>query len=122
MGNLQKVYQELATMVNTSLNWTGRRETFHTLIHFLLGVLLSHDVRLGRIASKSGFHMKIESVEQRYRRWLSNPKIKAKEIVDPIAKQLLFQRKKKRIRLQVDRTIVKGKFNSTMPLSKFVRN
>lgn len=114
MGNLQKVYQELAAMVSTSLKWTGRRETFHTLIHFLLGVLLSRDVRLGRIASKSGFYIKIESVEQRYRRWLSNPNIKAKEIVDPMVKQLLFQRKKKRIRLQVDRTIVKGKFNVLM--------
>jgi len=114
MGNLQKVYQELENMVSSQLQWNGRRETFHTLIHFLLGVLLSRDVRLGRIASKSGLVMKIESVEQRYRRWLSNPKIKAKTIVDPVAKKLLFQRKKKRIRLQIDRTIVKGKFNVLM--------
>ena len=114
MGNLQKVYQELTTMVSTQLKWKGRRETFHTLIHFMLGILLSHDVRLGRVASRSGFITKIESVEQRYRRWLSNPNIKAKDIVDPIAKHLLFQRRKKRIRLQIDRTIVKGKFNVLM--------
>jgi len=114
MGNLQKVYQELATMVSGQLRWKGRGDTFHTLIHFLLGVLLSRDVRLGRIASKSGFAMKIESVEQRYRRWLSNPNIRAKDIVDPLAKPLLFQRRKKRIRLQIDRTIVKGKFNVLM--------
>lgn len=114
MGNLRIVYQELEKMVSSQLTWKGRSETRHRLIHFLLGVLLSRDVRLGRIAPKSGFAMKIESGEQRYRRWLSNPRIKAKEIVDPVAKQLLFQRKKKRVRLQIDRTIVKGKFNVLM--------
>jgi hypothetical protein len=77
MGNLQKVFQEMATMISGQLKWKGRRETFHTLIHFLLGVSLSRDVRLARIAPKSGSGMKIESVEQRYRRWLSNTNIRS---------------------------------------------
>lgn len=114
MGNLTQAYQELEAMVKAKLNWQGRAETFHTLLHLMFGVLLSRDVRLGRIAVKSGLNWKIESIEQRFRRWLKNPTIKAQDIVDPIAKQLLFQRKKKRIRLQIDRTIVKGKFNVLM--------
>jgi len=114
MGNLCRVYQELESMIRSRLIWKGRQETLHTLIHLMLGVLLSHDVRLGRIGTKSGLPWKLESMEQRFRRWLKNPRVKAREIVDPVAKQLLFQRKRKRIRLQIDRTVVKGRFNVLM--------
>ena len=76
MGNLLKLYQEMAVMLNTQLEWQGHRQTFHTLLSLMLGVLMSRDVRLGRIASKGFLDGNIESVEQRYRRWLKNKHIK----------------------------------------------
>ena len=114
MGNLQHVYQELATMVSTQVPWDGHRQTFRTLIWMMMGVLLSRDVRLGRIAARSGLFGSVASIEQRYRRWLKNPRIKAQLIYDPAAKHLLFSRKQRRMRIQIDRTIVDGRFNVLM--------
>lgn len=111
---MHKLYQELKQMLKSQINWDGRKETFHTLVSLMVGIMLSRDVRLGRIAVKGGLEGTIESIEQRYRRWLKNPQIKSKVIYDPIGKRLLFSRKKRRIRIQIDRTIVKNRFNVLM--------
>ena len=109
-----KQYQKIKAMLKSQINWQGHKDTFQTLVSMMIGVLLSRDVRLGHIAMKGGLSGKIESIEQRYRRWLNNPKITAKVSYDPIAKQLLFSRKKRRVRLQIDRTIIDGGFNVLM--------
>lgn len=114
MGNWVKLYQEMAAMLKAQLEWQGHRQTFHTLLSLMVGVLMSRDVRLGRIAAKGFVDGNIESVEQRYRRWLKNKHIKPQLIYDPLAKQLLFSRKRRRLRLQIDRTLVKNKFNVLM--------
>lgn len=111
MGQL---YQEIKGLLKQGITWTGHKDTLHTLVSMMIGVLLCRDVRLGHIAAKGGLEGHLENIEQRYRRWLKNPRIKAREIVDPLAKQLLFQRKKRRIRLQIDRTIIDGGFNVLM--------
>ena len=85
-------------MINLQLAWQGRKET-------LLSLMI-RDVRLGRIAAKGIVSRKIESIEQRSRRWLKNKQIKPQLIYDPLAKKLLFSRKR-RLRLQIDRTLVK---------------
>ena len=111
---MHPLYQELKGLLKQRISWTGHKDTFHTLVSMMLGIFLCRDVRSGKIASKSGLSGQIESIEQRYRRWLKNPRIKARTIVDPIAKQLLFSRKKRWIRLQIDRTIIDGGFNVLM--------
>jgi len=108
------LYQEIKGLLKQRIVWTGHEQTLHTLVSMMLGVLLCRDVRLGHIAMKGGLFGQLESIEQRYRRWLKNPRIKAREIVDPVAKQLLCQRKKRKIRLQIDRTIIDGRFNVLM--------
>jgi hypothetical protein len=87
----------MVAMINLQLAWQGRKET-------LLSLMI-RDVRLGRIAAKGIVSRKIESIEQRSRRWLKNKQIKPQLIYDPLAKKLLFSRK--RLRLQIDRTLVK---------------
>ena len=109
-----ELYQELKGLLKQRIVWTGHKQTLHTLVSMMIGVLMSRDVRLGHIAMKGGLEGQMENIEQRYRRWLKNPRIKAKEIVDPVAKQLLFSRKKRKIRLQIDRTIIDGGFNVLM--------
>lgn len=111
---MHSLYQELKGLLKQRIVWRGHKDTFHTLVSMMLGIFLSRDVRLGRIAPKSGLSGQMESIEQRYRRWLKNPRIKAKEIVDPVAKALLFSRKKRWIRLQIDRTLVDARFNVLM--------
>jgi len=111
---MHSLYQELKGLLKQRIVWTGHKQTLHTLVSMMIGVLMSRDVRLGHIAMKGGLDGKMENIEQRYRRWLKNPRIKAREIVDPVAKQLLFSRKKRKIRLQIDRTIIDGGFNVLM--------
>ena len=74
MSSPLKLYHHVMDMLKP-IAWQGRKETLQTLAFMMTGIFQSRDVRLGRIAGKVPLPIKQDSVEQRFRRWLKNPRI-----------------------------------------------
>ena len=110
MSSPLKLYHHVMDMLKP-MAWQGRKETLHTLAFLMTGIFQSRDVRLSRIAEKVPLDTKQDSVAQRFRRWLKNPRINERLIYDPIAKRLLFSLRHTRIRIQIDRTLIGDQFN-----------
>jgi hypothetical protein len=71
-------------------------------------------VRLSRIAENVPLDVQEDSVAQRFRRWLKNPRLDERAIYDPVARQLLVSLRHTRLRLQIDRTLIDERFNVLM--------
>lgn len=110
MSSPLKLYHHVLDMLKP-MAWQGRKETMRTLALLMTGIFQSGDVRLGRIAKKVPLPIKQDSVEQRFRRWLKNPRIDERVIYDPIAQGLLFSLRHTRLRVQIDRTLIGDRFN-----------
>jgi hypothetical protein len=94
-------------------NW-GRPESMQTLALLMTGIFHSRDVRLSRMAENVPLDIQEDSVAQRFRRWLKNPRIDERTIYDPVARQLLLSLRHTRLRLQIDRTMIDDRFNVLM--------
>jgi len=110
MSSPLKLYHHVLTMLKP-IEWQGRKETLKTLALMMTGIFQSRDVRLGRIAGKVPLPIKQDSVEQRFRRWLKNPRIDERMIYDPIARGVLFSLRHTRLRIQLDRTLIGDRHN-----------
>jgi hypothetical protein len=110
MSSPMKLYHHVMVMLKP-MAWPGRKETMQTLALLMTGIFQSGDVRLGRIAKKVPLFIKQDSVEQRFRRWLKNPRLDERVIYDPIARGLLFSLRRTRLRVQIDRTLIGDQFN-----------
>ena len=110
MSSSLKLYHHVMAMLKP-MAWQGRTETLHTLAFMMVGIFQSRDVRLGRIAGKVPMPIKQDSVEQRFRRWLKNPRIDERILYDPIAQGLLFSLRHTRLRVQIDRTLIGDRHN-----------
>jgi len=110
MSSPLKLYHHVMDMLKP-VAWQGRKETMQTLAFLMAGIFQSRDVRLGRIAGKVALPIKQDSVEQRFRRWLKNPRIDERVIYDPIAQGLLFSLRHTRLRIQIDRTLIGDRHN-----------
>lgn len=110
MSSSLKLYHHMLMMLKP-IAWQGRKETLQTLALLMTGIFQSRDVRLGRIAGKVPLPIKQDSVEQRFRRWLKNPRIDERVIYDPIARGLLFSLRHTRLRIQIDRTLIGERHN-----------
>jgi hypothetical protein len=85
-----------------------------TLALLMTGIFSSRDVRLSRIAENVPLDVQEDSVAQRFRRWLKNPRLDERAIYDPVARQLLVSLRHTRLRLQIDRTLIDERFNVLM--------
>lgn len=110
MNSPLKLYHHVMDMLKP-LAWQGRKETVQTLALMMTGIFQSGDVRLSQIARKVPLPSKQDSVAQRFRRWLKNPRIDERLIYDPLARGLLFSLRHTRLRVQVDRTLIGNRFN-----------
>jgi hypothetical protein len=80
----------------------------------MTGIFHSRDVRLSRIAENVPLDIQEDSVAQRFRRWLKNPRVDERAIYDPVARQLLVSLRHTRLRLPIDRTMIDDRFNVLM--------
>ena len=90
MSSPIRLYHKFHEMLQTMPKW-GRPELLETLALFMVGIFESRDVRLGRIAADVPLDTQEDSVAQRFRRWLKNPKVDERTIFDPVAQQLLWR-------------------------------
>jgi len=98
----------------------GRIELIKTLALMMVGIFESRDVRLSQMAEKVPLAVQEDSVVQRFRRWLKNPKVDERVIYDPMVAALLVGLSPTRLRIQIDRTIIDKRFNILM-LSLYYR-
>jgi hypothetical protein len=96
------------------MGYWGRPESMQTLALLMTGIFHSRDVRLSRIAENVPLDIQEDSVAQRFRRWLKNPRIDERAVYDPVARQLLLSLRHTRLRLQIDRTMIDDRFNVLM--------
>lgn len=75
------------------------------------GIFHSKDVRLDSIATDLPLEAKPESVGKRFRRWLKNNDIDERAIYDPVIRGLLARLRYPRLRIQIDRVMIKRRFN-----------
>jgi hypothetical protein len=108
-----RLYHELHRALKHLGKW-GRPESMQTLALLMTGIFSSRDVRLSRIAEHVPLDMQEDSVAQRFRRWLKNPRLNERAIYDPVARQLLVSLRHTRLRLQIDRTLIDNRFNVLM--------
>lgn len=108
-----RLYHQLHQALKNMGNW-GRPETMQTLALMMTGIFHSRDVRLSRIAENVPLDIQEDSVAQRFRRWLKNPRNDERAIYDPVARQLLVSLRHTRLRLQIDRTMIDDRFNVLM--------
>jgi hypothetical protein len=119
MSSPLKLYHQIHEALKGLGKW-GRPELVETLAYLMVGIFMSRDVRLNRIAEEVPLAIQEESVAQRFRRWLKNPQVDERTIYDPVVRALLNSLRHTRLRIQVDRTLVEGRFNVLM-LSVFYR-
>jgi len=108
-----RLYHQLHDALKQLGKW-GRPETVQTLALIMTGIFHSRDVRLSRIAEKVPLDVQEDSVAQRFRRWLKNPRVDERAIYDPVARQVLVSLRHTRLRLQIDRTMIDDRFNVLM--------
>jgi hypothetical protein len=119
MSSPIRLYHEFRGLFSQMSKW-GRPELLETLALFMVGVFVSRDVRLGRIAAEVPLDIQEDSVAQRFRRWLKHPKVDEGVIFDPVARRLLWSLRHTRLRIQIDRTTIQDRFNILM-LSVYYR-
>ena len=119
MSSPLKLYHQFHEALKGLEKW-GRPELVQTLAYLMVGIFRSQDVRLSRIAADVPLAGQDESIAQRFRRWLKNPTVNERAIYDPVVKQLLLSLRHTRLRIQIDRTVVDGRFNVLM-LSLYYR-
>ncbi len=108
-----RLYHQMHHALKRLGNW-GRPETMQTLALLMTGIFHSRDVRLSRRAEHGPLDTQEDSIAQRFRRWLKNPRINERAIYDPVARQLLLSLRHTRLRLQIDRTMIDDRFNVLM--------
>jgi hypothetical protein len=108
-----RLYHQLHRALKVLGKW-GRPEGRQTLALLMTGIFHSRDVRLSRIAENVPLDIQEDSVAQRFRRWLKNPRNDTRAIYDPVARQLLVSLRHTRLRLQIDRTMIDDRFNVLM--------
>jgi len=111
MSSPKRLYHELLKMLKPLGKW-GRPELLETLALLMTGIFGSEDVRLNRIAARVPLAIKEESVAQRFRRWLKNPRVDVRVIYDPVARQMLASLRHTRVRIQIDRSVFDDRFNT----------
>lgn len=119
MSSPSRLYHEIRGLLSNMPKW-GRPELVETLALFMVGIFAGRDVRLGRIAAEVPVDIQEDSVAQRFRRWLKNPKVDEQVIFDPVARRLLWSLRRTRLRIQIDRTTMQDRFNILM-LSVYYR-
>jgi len=113
MSSPKRLYHELLKMLKPLGKW-GRPELRETLALLMTGIFASEDVRLNRLAARVPLDVKEESVAQRFRRWLKNPRVDVRMIYDPVARQMLASLRHTRVRIQIDRSVFDDRFNVLM--------
>ena len=113
MSSPKRLYHELLAMLKP-LGKGGRPERRETLALLMTGSFASEEVRLHRLAARAPLDVKEESVAQRFRRWPKNPRVDARMIYDPVARQVLASLRHTRVRLQIDRSVFDDRFNTLM--------
>ncbi len=106
-----RLYHQFYHALKALDDW-GRRELRETLALLMVGIFESRDVRLSRIAERVPLDIQEDSVAQRFRRWLKNPRVTERAIYDPVARRLVLGLRHTRLRIQIDRTIVNDRFNT----------
>lgn len=113
MSSPLQLYHQFHEALKGLGKW-GRPELMETLAHLMVGIFMSRDVRLSRIAENVALDSQEDSVAQRFRRWLKNPVVDERAIYDPVAKAVLNSLRHTRLRIQIDRTLVDNRFNVLM--------
>jgi hypothetical protein len=108
-----RLYHQLHHALKQVGKW-GRPESMQTLALLMTGIFHSRDVRLSRMAEHVPLDIQEDSVAQRFRRWLKNPRVDERAIYDPVARMLLVSLRHTRLRIQIDRTLVDDRFNVLM--------
>jgi hypothetical protein len=111
MSGPRRLYHELHGALK-QLRSKGRPELMRTLALLMVGMFESRDVRLSRMAERVPLASQEDSIVQRFRRWLKNPQVDERAIYDPVAVNLLGGLAHIRLRIQIDRTLVKDRFNT----------
>lgn len=119
MSSPRKLYHQFHNTLKGMKKW-GRPELVQTLAYLMVGIFQGQDVRLSRIAAEVPLAGQEESIAQRFRRWLKNPRVDERSIYDPVVVKLLAGLSQTRLRVQIDRTVVDGRFNVLM-LSVYYR-
>jgi len=108
-----RLYHQMHQALKQMGKW-GRPESKQTLALLMTGIFHSRDVRLSRLAEHVPLAIQEDSVAQRFRRWLKNPRLDERALYDPVARQLLVSLRHTRLRLQIDRTLIGQRFNVLM--------
>jgi hypothetical protein len=110
MSGPRRLYHELHNALKRWQKW-GRPELVQTLALLMVGIFESRDVRLSRIAERVPLDIHEDNVAQRFRRWLKNPQVDERAIYDQVAFRILGSLRHTRLRIQIDRTLIKERFN-----------
>jgi hypothetical protein len=110
MSSPRRLYHKFHKALSQWGKW-GRPELLQPLALLMTGILESRDVRMSRMAAKVPLDIQEDSVAQRFRRWLKNPRVDERAIFDPVARHLLWGLRHTRLRVQMDRTLIQDRFN-----------
>jgi hypothetical protein len=110
MGSLRRLYHQFEGKLQVLTEWK-RPEHYKVLAWLMVGIFHSKDVRLDSIATDLPLEAKPESVGKRFRRWLKNDDIDERAIYDPVIRGLLARLRYPRLRIQIDRVMIKRRFN-----------
>ena len=74
MSSPLQLYHHIRKMLKDREKW-GRPELLETLAYMMVGIFMSGDVRLSRIAEEVPLATQEDSVAQRFRRLFKNPTV-----------------------------------------------
>lgn len=110
MSSLRRLYHQFEDKLQGLTTWK-RPEHYKVLAWLMVGIFDSKDVHLDSIAMDLPLEAKPESVGKRFRRWLKNNAIDERAIYDPVIRALLARLRYPRLRIQIDRVMIKRRFN-----------
>jgi len=113
MSSLRQLYHQWQEQLKAVYDWQ-RPEHRKVLAWLMVAIFVGKDVCLERLGLHLPHAAKPESIAQQFRRWLKNPKLEARLIYDPIARELLQSMPCRRFRIQLDRVQIKTRQNVLM--------
>src|SRR5215207_10454143 len=113
MSCLWQLYHMWRTQLGELYAWK-RPEHRKVLAWMMVAILVGKDVCLDRLGLGLPRAAKPESIGQQFRRWLKNTHLDPRLIYDPVARQVVRQMGRCRLRVQIDRVQIKKRHNVLM--------
>lgn len=110
MENAPRLYDAVFVMLGQQRQWRDVRH-LKTLVWMVVGLLLSGNISLtdwlDYVCSRAIF---AQSVQRRFSRWLSNPRIQERKLYAPLIRQALSEWKQTRLVLAMDTSLLWNRY------------